>query len=236
MSHVPVYFMQTLSEIAMDKKNQVAEFEAAQTLPDNELTRRLHVIATAMYRALDGEIIDECIAGAQIMRDRYLQDLPYAGNEDFRPFIGSREGARVFAELRQYINAREKRRNKAYYIARMRLFNETGVRIEYGENGAIFTGPREGFQPKEMPLPEPLFTRPAAEPATETAPASQPAPSERPVLASRKQLKHAARRLIEAKASREAVEAFRKEGALGHWTVQAVEDRVNEMIHGMAVA
>jgi hypothetical protein len=36
--------------------------------------------------------------------------------------------------------------------------------------------------------------------------------------------------------SREAVEAFRKEGALGQWTVQDVEDRVNEMIHGMAVA
>jgi hypothetical protein len=89
---------------------------------------------------------------------------------------------------------------------------------------------------ENKPLPEPLFTRPAAEPGTETAPASQPAPAERPVLASRKQLKHAARRLIEAKVSREAVEAFRKEGALGHWTVQAVEDRVNEMIHVMAVA
>lgn len=217
----------------MDKKNQVAEFEAAQTLPDNELTRRLHVIAAAAYKALDGEIIDECIAGAQIMRDRYLQDLPYAGQEDFRPFIGSREGARVFAELRQYVNAREKRRNKAYYIARMRLFNETGVKIEYAEDGAVFKGPREGFEAREMPLPVSVFAKP--EPVTETAPAA-PEPAERPVLASRKQLKHAARRLIEGRVSREAVEAFRKEGALGKWTVQDVEDRVNEMIHGLAVA
>ena len=102
----------------------------------------------------------------------------------------------------------------------------------------VITAPPQGFQRQEMPLPVPPFNCPAPEPVTETAPASQPAPAaiERPVLASRKQIKHAARLLIEARVSRERVEAFRKEGALGQWTLQDVEDRVNEMIHGPAVA
>jgi len=225
----------------MNAKVQIPEFEGAQMLPDNELTRRLHAIAAAMYRAMDGEIIDECIAGARAMRDRYLHDLPMAGREDFRPFIGSREGVRLFAELRQYLNAREKRRNKAYYLARMRLSNETGVWIEYGQDGPVISGPPEGFEPKEMPLPVSPLETSAPEPVTETAPAAQaqPAPQAagaRPVLASRKQLKRGARRLIEARVSHEKIEAFRKEGALGRWTVQEVEDRVNELIHGPAVA
>jgi hypothetical protein len=217
----------------MDSKSRVSELEGAQLLPDSALARRLHELAAAMFKVLGGDILDECIAGARMVKDRYLRDLPYVGQEDFRPFVGSREGVRIFAELRQLERAREKRMERAYYVARMRLFVETGVKIEYPADALpVVTPAREGFQPRELPLPESPLPRMQIQPAPEAA---QAAATDSPP-ASRKQIKHAARRLIEARVSREAVEAFRKEGALGQWTVQDVEDRVNELVHGMAVA
>lgn len=220
----------------MDSKNKVSELEGAQLLPDSGLKRRLLELAAAMYQALDGGLIDECIAGARMVKDRYLHDMPHAGREGFRPFVGSREGVRMFAELRQLERAREKRMNRAYFLARLRVQAETGVTIDYPADALPVITPADAQ--RAAPPPEPLFTPPAPEPVTETAPA-QPAPAAepaRPVLASRKQVKHAARRLIEARVSREAVEAFRKEAALGNWTVQDVSERVNELVHGLAVA
>jgi hypothetical protein len=149
------------------KSDQPREYASAMLLPDSHPAQLLHRYAADVFERLGGVHLEGIVETGRAMRERWLHDLDRAGEEGFRPFVGTREAARMAALVEKILPKINQLRDEAYRVARVKVFHETGQRLEFA-NYLEFTATAPSA---ETPAPAPTVDAPQPEPASSTAPA-----------------------------------------------------------------
>jgi len=198
--------------------DQPSEFEAALLLPDDQNARMLHAYAEDYGRRHGGADFEDLLRSARLMRERYERDLPLVGTEGFRPFVGTREAARMCVLTESVTAKLAVLRNRAYRFARAKLFHDHGVLVEFPR----YPEPGTMTAPASTAPAKPATLEPAAE-ETATAAAGTQTPEPGARLVTKREVKSTLLRLRDHGLSGAELQAFKQRCLRGDVTLEQMQ-------------
>lgn len=210
------------------KDNEMlGEFEAAMLLPENEHTTMLHKYAAEHRKMLKIDVLESALVTAQLMRQRWEQDLPMAGSEGFKPFVGSREGARMCVLTESLHGKLVALRNRSYRFARAAMWRHHGVRIDFPTSDEIDTAM------PEAPAKPMRAIETAPPPA---APVETPAAPAEDRLVAKRDVKAAMQTLHNRGVKGAEIQAFKKRCLAGNVTESQMREWMQNLMAGARAA